>query len=737
MPIEWISKMYVRLFLSLIFILFIRQRANADKCKDCRETSELKLCVVESVHTAKDIRSLCPQLSSMSNPLKCVVTTDRSNCLRQLATGLADFTVLEPEDLIVATAYKEFNVLVTTELRLYPNEKQRFEMVVLTKKNVKTIWDVKEKRFCHPGHDTADEWTKVFSTYFEKWIMPRECDPEKTMQENKAIETSKFFESACIAGPWSADTKLDGLLKSTYKNLCAACDDPANCDSNDKYHGREGVLLCFTDNAGDIAWVRLDDALEHFKEEKIDKDDYNFLCPDGTTRPMKFDRPCAWISKPWPVVVARSETAANVQRIMGSFEAENSGWVLRSLLENYHPKSVNIDTPETPKDYLTRFPALYGANNTAIACRPSRSVRWCVSSKLEDKKCEWLRTISFVYGVEPTISCIREPTRALCLKAVETQQADIFVAMPEEMLDARKMRLKPILQTTFKKNNEFDRIVAVVKQDSQFHSLRNLKGAKACFTGYKDVGWNVFVAILRNISDTDSECSDSDYWDADAVGKFFSEGCVLGPIDSHAKIPYNLYSLCKQTGRVGDDIKTFDCLSSGLGDVAFVNLKNIEKKIGNLNSEIGLERFFWETNRDYRTLCLDKEDNYQGHVCELAWTPLSTIVAHENMSDLRREEIYTMLLDMDERFGVDFKGRVPAFSMYGPYDSNYNVIFPGETQRLEADVHQMQHILNYNDVIDEILKQVPCSGVRNSSVYYSNIIVVYISVLVSNKLMYV
>ncbi|XP_076630373.1 transferrin 3 isoform X2 [Colletes latitarsis] len=673
----------------------------------------------------------------MSNPIKCVVTTDRSNCLRQLAMGLADFTVLEPEDLIVATAYREFDILVTTELRLYPNEKQRFEMVVLTNKNVKTIWDIKDKRFCHPGHDTTDEWTKVFSTYFEKWIMPRECDPEKTMQENKAKETSKFFKSACIAGPWSIDTKLDGSLKLTYKNLCAACDDPVNCNSNDKYHGREGVLLCLTDNAGDIAWVRLDDALEHFKEEKIDKDDYNFLCPDGTTRPMKFDRPCVWISKPWPVVVARSETAANVQRIMGSFEAEKSGWVLRTLLENYHPMSVNIDAPETPKDYLIKFPALYGANNTAIACRPSRSVRWCVSSKLEDKKCQWLKTISFVYGVEPTISCIREPTRALCLKAVETQQADIFVTMPEEMLDARKMRLKPILQTTFKKNNEFDRIVAVVKQDSQFRSLRDLKGAKACFTGYKDVGWNVFVAILRNISNTDSKCSDSDYWDAYAVGKFFREGCVLGSIDNHAEIPYNLYSLCKQTGRVGDDIKTFNCLSSGLGDVAFVNLKNIEKKIGNLNSEIGFERFLWETNRDYRTLCLDKEDDYQGHVCELAWTPLSTIVAHENMSDLRREEIYTMLLDMDDLFGVGFKGRVPAFSMYGPYDSNYNVIFPGETQHLQADVHQMQHILSYNDVIDEILKHVPCSGVRNSSIYYSNIIVVYISVLVFNKLMYV
>lgn len=39
-----------------------------------------------------------------------------------------------------------------------------------------------------------------------------------------------------------------------------------------------------------------------------------------------------------------------------------------------------------------------------------------------------------------------------------------------------------------KRNNEFIRIAAVVKQDSRFKSLKDLKGAKACFTGYRDIG---------------------------------------------------------------------------------------------------------------------------------------------------------------------------------------------------------------------------------------------------------
>lgn len=44
----------------------------------------------------------------------------RFDCLRALGAGKDDFTVLEPEDLVAASAYNEYNVLVTNELRLFP-----------------------------------------------------------------------------------------------------------------------------------------------------------------------------------------------------------------------------------------------------------------------------------------------------------------------------------------------------------------------------------------------------------------------------------------------------------------------------------------------------------------------------------------------------------------------------------------------------------------------------------------
>lgn len=60
-------------------------------------------------------------------------------------------------------------------------------------------------------------------------------------------------------------SRCSACAEAHYRNLCALCDNPNGCYSDDKYHGPEGSLLCLTDNVGDIAWAKLDDAIRHFK----------------------------------------------------------------------------------------------------------------------------------------------------------------------------------------------------------------------------------------------------------------------------------------------------------------------------------------------------------------------------------------------------------------------------------------------------------------------------------------
>ncbi|XP_078033329.1 transferrin 3 isoform X2 [Augochlora pura] len=706
---DW-TKMNNRLCGLLFLLVLFCQRIGAEK---------LKLCVVESVHTAKNIRQFCPQLNTPGSQVECVIGNDRFNCLRRLTTNTADLTVLEPEDLVAASPYREYNILVTNELRLFQTEKERFKVVVLVNKDVKSIWNIKGKRFCHPGLDTTDDWTKAFSTYFDKWIITKECDPDKTLLENRINGLSSFFEAACIAGPWSSDTSFDNKLKSKYRNLCGACDNPLGCYSSDKYHGREGALLCLTDNAGDIAWVRLDDALEHFKEGQINKENFNYLCLDGTTRSMKSE-PCVWITRPWPVVVARAEVAEKVEKMMTSSADPHSNMVLHDLLENYRTTPVSIDTLETPEDFLVKFSGFMSANNRA-KCRPSRRVQWCIATNLEGRKCRWLRDAAFVYGVEPSITCKQETSRAACLTAIKNNQADIFVAQPEELYKARKMGLKSLVQAVPKKTNQFDRIAAVVKQDSRIKSFKDLRGTKACFTGYRDVGWYTFLSILKNMTGGRPECSD-----LEAVGNFFASSVVPGLADSEETIPSNLYFSAATAKK---DLSALECLENDNGDVAFVNLKNVQEKIGNLKTD---SRYDHLSSNGYRTLCLKETD--ESDVCTLAWSPLNAVVAHENLTDIRREEIYAMLLEINDLFGNTYKGEVPTFSMYGPYDSNKNVIFSAETQYLQMDVHQM-HSKSYRDIVDRLVKPPTCNGSRNTNYLYGYIISIHIFVYIMKELL--
>ncbi|EFN78173.1 hypothetical protein EAI_08145, partial [Harpegnathos saltator] len=47
------------------------------------------------------------------------------------------------------------------------------------------------------------------------------------------------------------------------------------------------------------------------------------------------------------------------------------------------------------------------------------------------------------------------------------------------------------------------------------------------------------------------------------------------------------------------------------------------------------------------------------------------------ITSLRREEIYSMLLEMDSLFGTS-RGQMetPVFSLYGPYNNVRDLIFP-------------------------------------------------------------
>ncbi|XP_012260258.2 transferrin-like [Athalia rosae] len=695
-------------------------------CEGISAQDKLRLCVVGGLRGSK-VQKNCPKLDQPESRVKCVMGNDRFDCLRKVAEESSDLTVLGPEDLVAAAAWTEFKVLVTNELRLFPDEKSQYQVTALMRNSagIQSLSDVKGKRLCHPGYESTNDWTPALATYFENILIEKECDPNKTLIENQVAAASKYFEAACMAGPWTTDTKLDSRLKSQYRNLCALCDNPAGCYSNDKYHGPEGAVLCLTDNAGDIAWVRVAMAQEHFRSQGINKEEYSYLCPDGSTRSMPTEEPCVWVSKPWPVVVANRKKNEAVSVLMSSLDTQNVPWhgALVRLLENYHLTAINPDNLGTPDDYLQRVPGFLSANSRA-PCKPSRTIQWCVSSNVEQRKCLWLHQALFVYGVEPRVACTPKTNRIKCLDAVREQQADLFVITPDEEVIARQKGLKRVVHVFTNKKEDINKIAAVVKKNSNIKNLQQLRGKKACFTGYRSIGWNAFVSIMRNISGTDWELSD-----ARAVSNFFEESCVLGLTKDNDTMPANLYSLCTDAGRYGDETSAFRCLAEGGGDVAFISLDTIKKNTGSQNQRVWAHGL---TEDAFKPLCFN-DSNLD--TCFLTWTTLGSVMVHENISMVRFEEIYSTLLEMDQLFGQTYKGTTPAFLLYGSYDENHSIIFPEQTQHLQGDISHIRLGRNYETIVNDLIKNPPHNGARGSISTSCQLFIMCITVSIMSRFM--
>ncbi|KAG8235866.1 hypothetical protein J437_LFUL016473 [Ladona fulva] len=403
-----------------------------------------RFCVVTSSNSSGTAPKYCPFLDAEDSPAVCVL-----ECLRRLTVGKADFAVLQAEEIFVASKTSSPQVLITNELRLWKEYKYEYQMVVIVRNtlNITGISDLRGKRFCHPGFDLQHDWTDVTSN----------CEPNMTIMENRLKSSSEFFGSACKPGSWVGDPSFDEILKSKYPNLCQLCDVPRQCSNLDKYWGPKGVLLCLSDEAGDVAWARLDDTLFHFG---INPDgpalavpaEFSVLCPNGNLEPLapltaRSPPPCSWMSRPWGVVAARSKIALEVQKLVSMLDNavyRTWQWALQYLLTRHTHSIVEIETMLTPEDYLSKADGFLSAS-AQFSCGMSRSVKMCTPTLLEEAKCSWMREASLAYGLSPAVSCLgpegedgKNDDVNHCLESVAKGSADVAVLDTKDQLLAER-----------------------------------------------------------------------------------------------------------------------------------------------------------------------------------------------------------------------------------------------------------------------------------------------------------
>lgn len=337
-----------------------------------------------------------------------------------------------------------------------------------------------------------------------------------------------------------------------------------------------------------------------------DPSNYAYLCPDGSRVPVT-DTPCRWAARPWQGFMANADVVKTIAELRVKLanldtlgEKTHAKW-FESVLVLNNKTVIKDNKLISPHDYLDK------ANYTDVIEReygpPVKVVRMCVTSDAELKKCRLLSKSAFSRDLRPRFDCVEEANVYGCLKAIRDNAADIITIDAGQLATARSSyNLKPILTEDYGTAKGKTFAVAVVKKNSAFQSLTDLKGHKSCHPEYNNVaGFNAPIyALIKQGLIKKSECPMGK-----ALADFFSGGsCVPGAKLAENNLPEGVSGkLCSQCAGSEDNQSkrpetkcsgnhleeyfgysgAFRCLADGHGDVAFVKHFTVQQNTGELN----------------------------------------------------------------------------------------------------------------------------------------------------------
>lgn len=450
-----------------------------------------------------------------------------------------------------------------------------------------------------------------------------------------------------------------------YPHLCKICGSPSLCSQQDQYWGRKGSLLCLTDGAGDVSWARLDDVKQHFGltpgGRESSPNNYTLLCPDDTLMPVNTTNPCIWVEKPWPVVGSRRVIAQEIQELVSSIKNEEPGtwrFNLRYLLDTSYADFVKIEPVEPIEMYLDKATGFLSANSFS-GCHPPRTIKICTTSIKETAKCNWLRETATVYGIEPSLDCIKADNTTHCMKAVTLGVTDL-VMVPADLAHAgvTEFHLKTLFYETVLDDDKY-LTVAVTRPNVKINSWDDLRGRKVCFPVYDGVAWNTIKYHLTNQGFISTCPLDIE------MSEFFGPSCTPGLPNF---LSPKMAETC-QRDTFNGEYGALHCLTSGVGEVAFVSKKSLYKYISketenNPGSEL--------TMKDFEFICLNPDDK---KTCHLSWASIGRAMVRESVTDLWSKDTIDVFMYLNDLFGKAFKSQTTPFTLFGKFDGTSDLLF--------------------------------------------------------------
>ncbi|NXN79375.1 TRFE2 protein, partial [Bombycilla garrulus] len=667
---------------------------------------------------SKALTAVLPLTTASSfTRISCIRAHNTYDCIDKIRANKADAASLDAGD--VYSAVKLYGLAVVAK-EIYDQGNCVFA-VAIAKRGTLDIQSLRGVRTCHNGA----RWTSGWNIPLGFLLARNYLSWDEAQPLSQAI--GEYFNASCIPGVGVAAPQLCALCqgqKSYVRDRNHFCET----SSNEPFFDSEGAFRCLKDGVADVAFL---DHLRIMSATESEQQEYELLCPDGSTAELTEYSTCHLGKGPGRGIVTRNnfqkitnKFLSMIQRLFGRKGKERARFELfssapfggKNLLFRDATQHLQLLEEQLEIAYVLGldYVALLKGLGHEGSSLDNSIVRWCCISDAELRKCEeWALNIKS----DPLV-CVQAASMTKCIEMIKSSEADAVTLDATHVYIAGRCGLVPVAAECYgefscdlikKRGNQKTLppvyAVALAKKSAKQIHIHNLRGRRSCHSHlYSPGGWLLLSRHTVGAWQNDTENCDI----ASAYQNYFWKGCMPGADGNLCKVCIGdgevegarVSSRCaaNHNERYYGNMGALRCLvgnpsGRSFGDVAFLEHSNLLQNIEDLGSSGWAKGY---TPLDFELLCPDgtRAAVTEWAGCNLGPIPPSTVMTRP----VTVTKISDFLLKSQESLGSKLDSEFQLFQSWKYGESD--LLFKDATQYLVHASH-----LSYQEILGESFVQ--------------------------------
>ncbi|KAL2298574.1 hypothetical protein Nmel_015576, partial [Mimus melanotis] len=667
---------------------------------------------------SKALTAVLPLTTASSfTRISCIRAHSTYDCIDKIRANKADAASLDAGD--VYSAVKLYGLAVVAK-EIYDQGNCVFA-VAIAKRGTLDIQSLRGVRSCHNGA----RWTSGWNIPLGFLLARNYLSWDEAQPLSQAI--SEYFNASCIPGVGLAAPRLCALCqgqKSYVRDRNHFCET----SDNEPFYDSEGAFRCLKDGVADVAFL---DHLRIMSATESEQQEYELLCPDGSTAELSEYSTCNLGKGPGRGIVTRNnfqkitnKFLSMIQHLFGRKGKERDRFELfssasfggKNLLFRDATQHLQLLEEQLEIAYVLGldYVALLKGLGHEGSSLDNSVVRWCCISDAELRKCEeWALNIKS----DPLV-CVQATSMTKCIEMIKSSEADAVTLDATHVYIAGRCGLVPVAAECYgefscdlikKRGNQKTLppvyAVALAKKSAKQIHIHNLRGRRSCHSHlYSPGGWLLLSRHIVGAWQNDTDNCDI----ASAYQNYFWKGCMPGADGNLCKVCIGdgevegarVSSRCaaSHNERYYGNMGALRCLvgnpsGRSFGDVAFLEHSNLLQNIEDLGSSGWAKGY---TPLDFELLC---PDGTRAAVTEWAGCNLGPIPPSAVMTrPVSVTKISDFLLKSQESLGSKLDSEFQLFQSWKYGESD--LLFKDTAQYLVHTSH-----LSYQEILGESFVQ--------------------------------